>query len=85
MAVADSMVYVGKLIGKCFQFTRESACIDPRHGNVALEPREYFTVEAAAIPLGALFQSRMQVRRDVLEGQCQHVAWGSGGTIMEPQ
>jgi hypothetical protein len=82
VAVTYSMIHVGKLIGESLQLSRKFRSVNLRRRNIALEPSEYFAVEAATVLLSAFLEPSVQVSRNVFEGQRQHDLLR--GTIMEP-
>jgi hypothetical protein len=51
------MIHVGKLIGESLQLSRKFGSVNLRRRNIALEPHEYFAVEATTV-LSALSLSR---------------------------
>src|SRR5205823_11734999 len=78
----DAMIHVGQPTSKCLEIACKLGPLDLRHRHVPLKPSQYLAVEAAAIPPRALLEFRVELRRNVLEGKCEHgLIWNRNGTI----
>ena len=82
IAIADPMVYIGKLIGESLQLSRQFAAADLWRRDVALEPCQDLAIEATTVPFGTFLKLGVQMHGDVL--QCQSELGFSRGTIIKP-